>query len=125
MRGEYAGAREQPRAGQAPGERAPVHYALECSIVASWHPLIVHAPLVFIPLAVALAAVAFVRPNSTLRLVAAAVLSLGVVGAFLATQTGGAARRRAGHAAGAITIVGVHAGAAASPLSLRPHAEQR
>ena len=61
----------------------------------SLHPAIVHAPLVLLPFAVLLALVDLVRPALHLRYVALALLFCGVLGAFLATQTGGAAREHA------------------------------
>jgi uncharacterized membrane protein len=59
------------------------------------HPAVVHAPLVLIPFAVLTALIDLVRPSLRLRNIALALLFCGVGGAFLATQTGGAAREHA------------------------------
>lgn len=90
--------------------------------MASWHPILVHAPLIFIPLAVVLSAVALVLRNRTLRLVAAAVLVAGVVGAVLAAQTGGAARHQAGRAVRDITISGAVPSALGNGSLVETHA---
>lgn len=59
------------------------------------HPLIVHVPLVLIPVAVLLTALDFARPRYGLRYVALALLCIGVAGAVLAAATGENAEHQA------------------------------
>src|SRR4051794_5998635 len=63
--------------------------------LAYFHPLIVHAPLVLLPVAIGFAIANLLVPRSGLRLAALLLLFLGTVGAFLATQTGEAAEHAA------------------------------
>ena len=59
--------------------------------LAYYHPLIIHAPLVLIPIAVVFAIGDRLFPRAGLRLAAVLLLLFGAGGAFLATQTGEAA----------------------------------
>jgi uncharacterized membrane protein len=72
---------------------------------ASWHPILVHAPLVLIPVSVVFALIDFVRPSAGLRLAAVLLLAGGVGGAMLATQSGEAAQHQAERAAPAVEKV--------------------
>jgi uncharacterized membrane protein len=62
---------------------------------ASWHPLIVHAPLVLIPVSVLFALIDFIRPALGLRVAGVLLLVGGVGGAVLASQTGESAEHEA------------------------------
>ncbi len=61
--------------------------------LAYYHPLIIHAPLVLIPIAVVFSIGDRLFPRAGLRLAAALLLLLGAGGALPATQTGEAAER--------------------------------
>jgi uncharacterized membrane protein len=63
--------------------------------IARFHPLIVHAPLVLIPMAILFQLLHLVVPKAGLRIAAVLLLAGGVAGAVLATETGNAAGRRA------------------------------
>lgn len=63
--------------------------------IASVHPLIVHAPLVLIPVAILFELLHIVAPRAGLRIAAILLLAGGVAGAVLATETGEAAEKRA------------------------------
>ncbi len=62
---------------------------------ASWHPLVIHAPLALIPASVALSAVDLVRPRLGLWLAGLLLLVAGVGTAVIATGSGEAAEHRA------------------------------
>jgi uncharacterized membrane protein len=63
--------------------------------IAALHPLIVHAPLVLIPVSIVFALLHSLVPKAGLRIAAVLLLAGGVAGAILATQTGEAAEQRA------------------------------
>jgi uncharacterized membrane protein len=63
--------------------------------IARLHPLIVHAPLVLIPVAILFELLHFVAPKAGLRIAAVLLLAGGVAGAVLATETGEAAEEHA------------------------------
>src|SRR5690242_15281687 len=62
---------------------------------AYFHPLIVHAPLVLIPVAILFELLHSFAPKAGLRIAAVLLLAGGVAGAVLATETGEAAEKRA------------------------------
>lgn len=62
---------------------------------ASWHPLVVHAPLALIPASVALSALDLLRPRLGLWLAGLLLLVAGVGTAVIATGSGEAAEHRA------------------------------
>jgi uncharacterized membrane protein len=62
---------------------------------AYFHPLIVHAPLVLIPVAILFELLHSFVPKAGLRIAAVLLLTGGVAGAVLATETGEAAEKRA------------------------------
>jgi uncharacterized membrane protein len=62
---------------------------------ASLHPLIVHAPLVLIPVAILFELLHLVVPKAGLRIAAVLLLAGGVAGAVLATETGTSAEQHA------------------------------
>lgn len=66
------------------------------------HPMLVHVPLVLIPVAVVFALVDLARPRHRLRIVALALLLGGVGGAVLAASTGEEAQQKAEAAAPAV-----------------------
>jgi uncharacterized membrane protein len=74
--------------------------------LAFYHPLVVHAPLVLLPIAIGFAIADLLVPRARLRLAAMLLLLLGAGGAFLATQTGEAAEHAAGRDVGEITVSG-------------------
>lgn len=59
--------------------------------LAYFHPIIVHAPLVLLPVAIVFSIANLFLPRAGLRLAALILLLFGAGGAFLATQTGEAA----------------------------------
>lgn len=61
---------------------------------ATLHPLIVHAPLVLLPIAIVFELLSLAFPKSGLRIAAILLLLGGVGGAILATATGEAAEHR-------------------------------
>jgi len=63
--------------------------------LATYHPIIVHAPLVLLPVAVVFGIADLIAPRAGLRLAALILLLFGAGGAFLATQTGEAAEHAA------------------------------
>jgi uncharacterized membrane protein len=62
---------------------------------AALHPLIVHAPLVLIPVAILFELLHLLVPKAGLRIAAVLLLAGGVAGAILATETGESAEHRA------------------------------
>lgn len=62
--------------------------------LAALHPLIVHAPLVLIPVAILFELLHLFVPRAGLRLAAVLLLAGGVAGAILATETGESAEHR-------------------------------
>lgn len=62
--------------------------------LAALHPLIVHAPLVLIPVAIAFELLHLLFPKAGLRIAAILLLAGGVGGAILATETGESAEHR-------------------------------
>jgi uncharacterized membrane protein len=63
--------------------------------LAAMHPLIVHAPLVLIPVAILFQFLHLLAPKAGLRIAAVLLLAGGVAGAILATETGESAEHRA------------------------------
>ncbi len=63
--------------------------------IARLHPLIVHAPLVLIPVAILFELLHLFMPKAGLRIAAILLLAGGVAGAVLATETGEIAEQRA------------------------------
>jgi uncharacterized membrane protein len=63
--------------------------------LAALHPLIVHAPLVLIPVAILFELLHLLVPKAGLRIAAVLLLAGGVAGAVLATETGESAEHRA------------------------------
>ena len=62
--------------------------------LADLHPLIVHAPLVLIPVAIVFQLLHLLVPRAGLRIAAILLLAGGVGGAILATETGESAEHR-------------------------------
>ena len=62
--------------------------------LAAMHPLIVHAPLVLIPVAILFELLHLLVPKAGLRIAAVLLLAGGVAGAVLATETGESAEHR-------------------------------
>jgi uncharacterized membrane protein len=62
--------------------------------LADLHPLIVHAPLVLIPVAIVFQLLHMLMPKAGLRIAAILLLAAGVGGAILATETGESAEHR-------------------------------
>ena len=62
--------------------------------LADLHPLIVHAPLVLIPVAIVFQLLHLLVPKAGLRIAAILLLAAGVGGAVLATETGESAEHR-------------------------------
>ena len=62
--------------------------------LAALHPLIVHAPLVLIPVAILFELLHLLVPKAGLRIAAVLLLAGGVAGAVLATETGESAEHR-------------------------------
>jgi uncharacterized membrane protein len=63
--------------------------------IARFHPLIVHAPLALIPVAILFELLHLAIPRAGLRIAAVLLLAGGVAGAVLATETGKAAEEHA------------------------------
>lgn len=63
--------------------------------LAALHPLIVHAPLVLIPVAILFELLHLLVPKAGLRIAAVLLLAGGVAGAVMATETGESAEHRA------------------------------
>lgn len=94
--------------------------------LASVHPLIVHAPLVLLPIAVLFAILSLVFPKAGLRLAAILLLAGGVAGAVMATETGEAAESHAEQVMPAVedlTAPGVVPQAVAEGQLLETHAK--
>ena len=93
--------------------------------LAAMHPLIVHAPLVLIPVAILFELLHLVVPKAGLRLAAVLLLAGGVAGAILATETGESAEHRTEQVtpgAEDITVPGVVPQAVAEGNLLETHA---
>jgi uncharacterized membrane protein len=81
---------QQCRLGMLERKRSTMMFDL-----AAYHPLIVHAPLVLLPVAVLFSVLSLFFPRAGLRLTAILLLVGGVLGAILATETGEAAEEQA------------------------------
>ena len=93
--------------------------------LAALHPLIVHAPLVLIPVAIAFQLLHLLVPKAGLRIAAILLLAGGVGGAILATETGESAEHRTEQVspgADAITVSGFVPQTVARGNLLKTHA---
>jgi uncharacterized membrane protein len=94
--------------------------------LAALHPLIVHAPLVLIPVAIVFQLLHLLVPKAGLRIAAILLLAGGVGGAILATETGESAEHRTEQVspgADEITVAGVVPQAVAEGNLLETHAK--
>jgi uncharacterized membrane protein len=94
--------------------------------LAALHPLIVHAPLVLIPVAIVFQLLHLLVPKAGLRIAAVLLLAGGVGGAILATETGESAEHRTEQVspgADNIMVVGVVPQAIAKGNLLETHAK--
>ncbi len=94
--------------------------------LAALHPLIVHAPLVLIPMAIVFQLLHLLIPKAGLRIAAILLLAGGVGGAILATATGESAEHRTEQVspgADEITVTGVVPQTIAEGNLLETHAK--
>jgi uncharacterized membrane protein len=94
--------------------------------LADLHPLIVHAPLVLIPVAIVFQLLHLLVPKAGLRIAAILLLAGGVGGAILATETGESAEHRSEQVspgADQITVAGVVPQTIAEGNLLETHAK--